>query len=188
MTDARQIRTKQAILDTLDSMLSEMPYGDVQVKELAGRAGIGRQTFYRHFDSVDAVIYERLRADLADQMAFALEHVQAHNPEEWLLEVTRFAFEKVATQPHLARILLSGEAGPDVLRLFREQILELWRVGKADSLMASVELELRPFAASFKAGALCGILLHWIEAGCSPDARTMSRLFHDLAMPATQGS
>lgn len=188
MTDARQVRTKKAILETLDVMLAEMPYGDVQVKDLAARAGIGRQTFYRHFASVDAVLHEVLRIDLSDQMEFALERVQEHSPEEWLLEVTRFAFDRVATQPRLARILLCGEAGPDVLQLFREQILEFWRIGKADSLMASVKPELRPFAASFNAGALSGMLLHWIDAGCSPDAETMSVLFHNLAMPTCDWS
>jgi len=182
MADARQIRTKQAVYEALDGLLSEKPYGDLNVKELAARAGIGRQTFYRHFNSIDAVLHKRLESNLADQMSFAIKHAQEHSSEEWRLQITQVAFEKVSAQPNLARIMLSGEAGPDVLRLFREQIAKFWDLAQPKNLASSPPPELRPFIASFNAGAISAMLLHWIEAGCSPDAKSMSELYHSLSV------
>lgn len=181
MADARQIRTREAVFEALDDLLYEKPYADVNVKDLAAKAGIGRQTFYRHFNNVDAVLHELVKIDLANQMTFAVEHVREETPEEWFLQITRIGFERAAKQPRLSRIVLSGEAGPGVVKLFREQIIKLWELAQADSPVASAPPELMPFIASFNAGAISAVLLHWIEAGCSPDAETMSKLCHNLA-------
>ena len=44
--------TEQAIIDTFEEMLSEMPFDRITVTALARRCGISPNTFYYHFDDI----------------------------------------------------------------------------------------------------------------------------------------
>ena len=57
-TDLRVIRTRKAIRDAFCSMIMEMDYPDITIKELTQRAMINRNTFYLHYDSLDALLRE----------------------------------------------------------------------------------------------------------------------------------
>jgi len=181
MSDARHRRTRQALFDALDALLAERPYREINVTDLSLRAAVGRQTFYRHFDSIDAMLKERLRASLAHQLAEAAEGPAEQGSADWFRYVTRGAFERAAEQPHISRVILRGEAGADALEEFRDQITALWALAPTGNPLATAPAELRPFIASFHAGAIGAMLLHWIEAGCSPSPETMSDLFTSLA-------
>lgn len=50
--DLRVIRTKKSIRSAFEEMICEMDYEQITVKELAGRAGINRKTFYLHYESI----------------------------------------------------------------------------------------------------------------------------------------
>lgn len=184
MGDARYQRTRLALFAALDDLLAERSYSEINVTDLALRANVGRQTFYRHFDSVDAMLNDRLRTSLADQMALAKGDVAEPGSIGWFRHVTQGSFERVGAQPRISRVILRGEAGADALDLFREQIVRLWASTPADSPLTNTPPELRPYVASFHAGAISAMLLHWIDAGCSPDAKTMSDLFTSLSMRA----
>lgn len=184
MGDARHRRTRQALFDALDALLAERPYCEINVTDLSLRAGIGRQTFYRHFESPDGMLKDRLRASLAHQLEQAVQGLAEHAPADWFRYVTRGAFERAAEQPHISRVILRGEAGADALKVFRDQITALWALAPTGNPLTTAPAELRPFIASFHAGAIGAMLLHWIEAGCSPSPETMSDLFASLARRA----
>jgi AcrR family transcriptional regulator len=183
MTDPRQERTRRTIFAALDELLIERPYDQINVTDLTLRAHIGRQTFYRHFDSIDAVVEERFRIELTDQRAFAIGTATEIGSSEWFFRVTRFAFQRVAALPRLSRIILRGEAGADALQIFHAQITDLW-LGAPASPISAAPKDLHSYVASFHAGAITAVLLHWVDAGCSPDVETMSRFFTKLAMRA----
>lgn len=182
MGDARSQRTRLALFIALDDLLAERIYSEISVTDLALRAKVGRQTFYRHFDSVDAMLKDRLLTSLADQMASAKGDFAEPGSVDWFQHVTQGSFERVAAQPRISRVILRGEAGADALDLFRQQIIRLWASAPTNSPLTKAAPELRPYVASFHAGAITAMLLHWIDAGCSPDAKTMSDLFTTLSL------
>ena len=59
MLDRRQRRTRKAIYEAFEELVSENTYRSVTVAQIIERADVGRSTFYAHFDSKD---------DLLDQM------------------------------------------------------------------------------------------------------------------------
>lgn len=182
--DPRQRRTRRALFAALDELLAEKPYAEISVTELCGRAGVGRQTFYRHFDRIDAMLRDRLDASLAGQIEAAAAAAASKGAGDWLRQVALFAFEQVRQCPRASRLILSGAAGADALDLFRSQIMALWTAAPANDSLAAIPPELRPYVASYHAGAICATLLHWIDNGCAPDAETMSRLIAGLSRPA----
>ncbi len=185
MIDARQRRTREALFKALDQLLEERPFREISVRELTDRAGIGRQTFYRHFDGLGMMLERRLETDLAEQRAIVeLPEVRALGFVEWVLRVLEFGFAGVAEAPHLYRVILSGEAGGGALARYRDQIATFLAIAppRPGGPEDRPQGELAEYAQSFYAGAITAMLVHWIDQGCRPDAAAMSRLFLTLVV------
>lgn len=169
-------------MGALDELLAEKPFSDISVSDLARRAQIGRQTFYRHFDSIGAMLEMRLSFVLSGQKEWASANADNLSPQEWSFQVHLFAFEQVATLPHIAHAILSGAAGKNALSSFQEQIISL-RDALPHSAPHCGTPELQHFLPSYHAGAIVSVLLKWVECGCSPDAETMARFMVQMTNP-----
>lgn len=61
-TDDRRVRrTKSLLHRALASLLHEKSWDDIAVKEILGRADVGRSTFYAHYRDKDALLSAALR-------------------------------------------------------------------------------------------------------------------------------
>lgn len=72
--DRRPLRTKQALIDALISLMAEKHYDAITLKEVADRANVGRSTFYMHYQSKDDLLiggFERILDLLVDQIVFS---------------------------------------------------------------------------------------------------------------------
>jgi len=52
-TRTKSARTKEAIAETLGTLLKGKPLAKISIREIAERSGLDRQTFYYHFDTRD---------------------------------------------------------------------------------------------------------------------------------------
>ncbi|MCM1258562.1 MAG: TetR family transcriptional regulator C-terminal domain-containing protein [Roseburia sp.] len=73
--DLRYIKTENLIQDTFRSMLREMDYADITIKELTNRAMINRKTFYLHYDSLDALL-GKMQEQIYQQILESLSEVE----------------------------------------------------------------------------------------------------------------
>lgn len=104
-TDLRVIRTKKAIRDTFCAMIMEMDYPDITIKELSQRAMINRNTFYLHYDSMNALLQE-LQDEIAGEF---MEKQISYTKMSDIRRMIRVFFEYMATQSPLQdRLLCSG--------------------------------------------------------------------------------
>ena len=104
-TDLRVLRTRKAIRDAFCSMIMEMDYQDITIKELTRRAMINRNTFYLHYSSIDALLRE-----LQDEIAGTfIEEQVSYTRMTDLRRMIRVFFEYMATRSPLQdRVLCSG--------------------------------------------------------------------------------
>lgn len=179
--DARQRKTRLALYAALDALLGERPYAGITVTDLVLRADVGRQTFYRHFDSIDAMLEERLRSDLAEQLAFARQHPASAGHLRWVEAVTAFAFERAGQQPRLYRLILSGQAGSEALKSFGVQIAEIMNIAPALPVGMTGDASSAHFVRSFYAGAISALLLEWVTADNGRTPGDMGALFARLS-------
>lgn len=70
--DPRIARTRQVLHAALVSLITEKPFANVTVQDIAARAGVGHATFYRHYPTRDALL-----ADVADGLIMDLAAVIA---------------------------------------------------------------------------------------------------------------
>lgn len=114
-TDLRTIRTKKAIHAAFQEMSERMGVEHITVKELAQLAGINRKTFYSHYDSIDALEQELLRALLREILQI-IQTEQPHSFHDTLGNIYRY----LCGLPVWYRNLLCAKDSPLGQLLFTE--------------------------------------------------------------------
>lgn len=104
-TDLRVVRTRKAIREAFCDMIMEMDFQEITVKELSQRAMINRNTFYLHYDSIDALLRE-LQDEIAGEF---IEKQVSYTRMADIRRMIRVFFEYMANQSPLQdRLLCSG--------------------------------------------------------------------------------
>lgn len=70
--DLRVVRTKKEIRSAFDQLICEKGYEKMTVKELCQCAGIGRKTFYLHYENLNVVLEEK-QGEIVERYVKALE-------------------------------------------------------------------------------------------------------------------
>ena len=101
-TDLRVIRTKKSIRDAFYAMILEMDYQDITIKELTNRAMINRNTFYLHYETIDALFDE-----LVDELSqlFIQQDISYRNIGD-IKRLMKIFFETPNRNPVHERILV----------------------------------------------------------------------------------
>lgn len=79
--DPRIVRTRQLIVKAFQELLSEKPFEEITIQEIADQATVNRVTFYAHFADKYALL------DVAFQESFQSE-LRAHLPSDAVLSLT----------------------------------------------------------------------------------------------------
>lgn len=91
---------RDAVLDATAHLIAEQGLA-ITMSDIAGRAGIGRATLYRHFPDVDAVLtawHERLIAEHLQQLADVRDHADG-SPAKRLAAVLA-AYARLSSHRH----------------------------------------------------------------------------------------
>ena len=103
--DLRVRKTKEAIRSTFKSMICEMDYHQITIKQLTERAQINRKTFYLHYTGLDDLLAE-LQEEIADH--FIRRNVSYGSMKD-IRDLIRLFFENAANMPLLhERLMCSG--------------------------------------------------------------------------------
>ncbi len=107
--DLRVKKTREAIHNAFTSMICEMDYEKITIKELTERARINRKTFYLHYNGLDELLTE-LQEELAEE--FISKDVSYGSMRD-IRELIRLFFEQAASMPLLhERLMCSGSYQP----------------------------------------------------------------------------
>lgn len=147
----------ERITDALLELMGEVPFEEITVSDIVRRAEVGRASFYRHFDSKEAVVRRHLTRLL----------------KEW-----GRAFEAAGKLEEL---------GPSLLRHFyghRDFYLLLHHCGMGHYLLEAIRetmaLEGKPegevYPLSWFAGGLYGVVDEWMRRGMVTPPDEMEKL------------
>lgn len=185
-TDRRVERSRELLLDALVSLLMERGYERLTIQNLLDRAGVGRATFYAHFQSKEDLLSNsiaRLRGFLtaqrdcvepgksgeAGQLRFALPFFQHLENHRRIYYSTIGRDSEFTVEQHMQRMLRE---------LVREDI-EISHKGKANA--AAVDLAVR-----YAVGTLWAMVIWWMESKHPLPALEIDSLFRRTASPGLE--
>ena len=122
-SDARQVRSRNALTGALLELLEEKPFDQLTIREISARAGTGYATFFRHYPTKEALLSDVASGEIADLLNRTLPILYDSNS----FESTRALCRHVAEHRNLWAALLNGGAAGIVREEFIRQARQLPR-------------------------------------------------------------
>ncbi|MGH7242848.1 MAG: TetR/AcrR family transcriptional regulator [Phycisphaerales bacterium] len=120
--DQRVQQTRSAIVDSLNELVFERPYDEINVPDILNEAGVGRSTFYEHFRNKDQAILHSA-TDVLSVMADSI--VPGSSRDELIHKLEHFRGNR-----RMVLDLLSGPIGAQMTHrtadLMQQRLEEIW--------------------------------------------------------------
>jgi AcrR family transcriptional regulator len=123
-SDARQVRSRNALAGALLELLEEKPFDQLTIREITARAGTGYATFFRHYPTKEALLSDVASEEIAGLLAMATPILYGANSYESALALCSY----VSRDRKLWFALLTGGAAGIVRKEFIGQARELARL------------------------------------------------------------
>jgi AcrR family transcriptional regulator len=173
--DRRSQRSRNLLLDALLELMIERGYERLTVQNLLDRAGVGRATFYAHFDGKD----ELLQASVARLHAWLRAEWRTAPAQP--LAFTLPLFQHLASHRRIYQTTVVRENEVSVPRHIRSMLLELVREDlQSRNVQAGVPLQL---AAQYVVGALWSTITWWMERDPELPPEAINKVFQRLTFP-----
>lgn len=176
-TDRRAQRSRGLLLDALFSLMVERGYERLTTQNLIDRAGVGRATFYAHFDSKDDLLVAsvgRLRA--------WLEHERDMQPVARLGFMLPFC-RHLASHLPIYRMTFARESEVSVERHVRAMLRELVRADLEAHRSRGQSAAALDLATQFVVATLWSVIVWWMDRGAKASAEEVHAVFQRLALP-----
>ena len=186
-TKDRRIRKTQALLrEALAALIREKPYDEIIVKEILGRANVGRSTFYTHFRDKD----ELLLSGIQDMLRSAQPAGGGRAPARSYQSIVWFSlpiFQHIeqhrrtgeATMGTRGRRAMHEHLQHAVSELIEDEVRASLRRSRRTAGRASPELLVQWIASTFVV-----VLNWWVESDTPLPAREADGLFRGLIEPS----
>lgn len=155
--NAGRIRSMNKIVDALLDLMCEQPYTSINVTEICNKAHVARKTFYRSFDSKDAVIRYRLSnlfGELEDNFDFS---------EAEARELLSYCFNYLEHNRKFAAVFADSSLSP----VLEKETMDFVRIAYDYSLhnSASFEPAYAEYYYKFTAVGCISIVQTWVNGG-----------------------
>ncbi|MGW6833671.1 TetR/AcrR family transcriptional regulator [Streptomyces sp. NPDC054949] len=158
--DPRTARTKARLRESLFAACADRPLAEVGVSMVVRRAGVGRATFYLHYEDLTALAVDAC-ADVVHAAVDALHAWQgipgALPPARPPAALAEFLADAAARGPLHRALLLPGGGGPLGDRLYRELR------ARARAEREAVGAPRPDLVASAVAATFTGVLADWLH-------------------------
>ncbi|HUD29181.1 MAG TPA: helix-turn-helix domain-containing protein [Novosphingobium sp.] len=153
-TDARQVRSRNALTSALLALLEEKPFDQLTIREITARAGTGYATFFRHYPTKEALLADVASAEIADLLERTIPILYAANSYESTLALCTHVSEHAL----LWSALLNGGAAA----LVRDEFIRQAR-GLVDGAVSSNSWLPSDLGVVHGTGSTFDILAWWLS-------------------------
>jgi len=153
-TDARILETREALRLALLELLDNKSLEQITIREIAGTAGVGYNTFFRHHEDKEALLRDIATEEIARLLELSMTTLDASNS----LEASRALCRYVAEHEALWSTLLTGGAA----NFLREEFIRLTQE-KAPSRIASSSTFPAAIGIRLVAAGTLELLGWWLE-------------------------
>lgn len=181
--DRRQEKTRNAIFDAFSALLTRNGFNNITVQDIIDAAGIGRTTFYAHFDTKDDLLKE-MCASIFSHVFSETRHAENNHDFSGSMDirtyVTHMLYHLRDSRFNILGIL-DSESGDLVVSIFNQHLDR--------SLMEHVMENVRPrdaplsFVRDQISGSFINALKWWYSHGLKESPETMATYFMSVIDP-----
>ena len=184
--DRRVRHTRNALGDALLELMQENKFSEITVQQVLDRAGVGRSTFYQHYEDKEDLFLSDLEQFLE---TFSMLLI-AHKDESTRVAPVREFLEHVGEMRHVHAAI----AAADKLHDFQDMAEESFaRAIRKRLEMRSAGSRQIAATAHALAGALVSTSMWWLQSGATESPEEMDAWFHRVvcagvitALPSVQ--
>jgi len=193
--DRRVRRTRKALREAMQVLMSEKGYDQVTIEELTERADIGRTTFYLHYSAKQDLLLEQFD-ELLEQLVGQLSDIpltswtqqgQMLPAEDHPGRPICMVFTHAADNEELYRLVLHGE-GVDQASQRLQEMMTRAVSSYFDPQLADETGQVRlqfpvDLFGNYCAGALLGMIKWWLDAYMPYTPQEMEAIFFQMFLP-----
>ncbi|MGW2089203.1 TetR/AcrR family transcriptional regulator [Streptomyces sp. NPDC001880] len=183
LDDPRVQRTRARLREAILELATEQNLDAITISAVAKRAGINRATVYQHYPDVDALVVDAMDDAIA-YVACAARRCPADAPPDRAPEALVELFGHIAARAAVYRRVLGDQGSAGFCGRMREQVTaaldDRFRAGTRPPGFDDVPVDLH---AAYLAGALLGVVAHWITGEHPAPASEVATAFWRLFRP-----
>lgn len=172
-TDPRILHTREALGEALLQLLDEKPLEQISIREIAAVAGIGYNTFFRHYTDKEALVMAIVTGELQLLLELCVTTLDTSDSTQAALTLCEF----VARHDALWSTLLTGGAA----NLLREEFMRLLREKAASRISATAKSPVEVGVRLVAVGTL-EILSWWLEQPRRLPAAQVAKIYEQLVV------
>lgn len=175
MTDKPIRRVQQVdqsvawLAEALLQLMQQRPYKNISISAIANRSGLSRRTFYRHFDTIDALLDHVIEAQV-NEMITTISNARPHR----FREVVLIFFTACVPQREFLLNLQSNNLMPHLLTQLT--------TGVQKSLLAVLLPKNDTYTFAFAAGGIWNLLNQWLSDNAAATPEEMGDVAERIAI------
>ena len=179
--DRRAARTRRLLLEAMPGLLAERGFERLTIQNIIDRAGVGRATFYAHFESK-----EELLAASVGGLRQWLESMRQHAPAQPFAFMPPF-FDHLASHRAVYRTTFERESEVTVERMIRAMMRELVRAELSAHRTPRHDDAAIELATQFVVSTFWSVTVWWMSgAGGQRTPAQVNAIFLRLAQPGLE--
>ena len=178
--DRRSARTRDLLLAALPDLMAERGFERLTTQNIIDRAGVGRATFYAHFDNK-----EELLAASVGRLRAWLEAMRSQYPAQPFGFMLPF-FDHLASHRAIYRTTFERESEVSVERLIRAMMRELVRAELIANRTPQQDDAAIELATQFVVSTLWAVIVWWMDGGARQSPAEVHAVFRRLASPGLE--
>jgi AcrR family transcriptional regulator len=172
-TDPRTEKTRALISGAFVALLRRRSYVRIRVSDITRKAGVGRATFYAHFESKDAL----LRADLDRVVNLMLGELPG---DPCLVDCTKL-FAHLQQEREIYRSLMGGTTRVVTERIIQDALeARIASVVALSSAQTDAAVPTRTFVPRFVAGTILALIAWSLEQAAAPAPVELQGMYRAL--------
>ena len=146
----------QYIVDALFTLMKKKKYDDISITEITSKAGVGRVSFYRNFNSKEDIVKKWIK-DITDHF----------------LDTSNINYKKDNTKEYFSKLFTHLEKYKEyAILIYKANLTHLLKNEFENRILKIYEKEYGNYKSYFLSGGIFNVYYYWLMNGCkeSPDA------------------
>lgn len=178
-SDARVLQTRQALRRALLELIDTRPLEQITIREIAATAGVGYNTFFRHYEGKDELVRAIVSEELSELIELSISTLDASDSSRAALALCEFVSQHEA----LWSTLLTGGAA----NTLRDEFIRLLQHRATSRVPANSRLPVDIGIKLVAVGTL-EVLGWWLEQPERVAIERLAQIYEELVVAPVVGA